>query len=241
NMNKYPFLKNLEFEDIEEHIELFCEKKTDDGYQVRGQVFALPELNLMPDEYHEVWEIQYFDDFEEEIKDYKIYLITILVLTNYVYQKRLKDEIIEKKYFNPEFGFLGNNEYEFSPFLQYYKKLKNTPMTIDMSEIKLKDSYISNLTKQGKDIILLDIDFGIFSPSLESPSQSYSSKKIYPFLVEHYSDYSSKEVLTFANFFVDSIHKTLYDVFNYRDISRYKYNEILMTIGNLGYEWINKK
>lgn len=240
-MNKYFFPKKI-FEDIEEHIELFCEKKTDDGYRVRGQVFALPELNILPDEDSGDMEIQYSDESGEKIKDYKIYFVTILVLTNDNYQKKLEKEIKLKRTFNTIFGFLGNNVFEFSSFRRYYRKPHNSPVLIDKSLIKLEDyAFIINKERQKKDLILLDIDFDILSTDSEPSSQSDSSKKIFPFLVERFSDYTAKEGITFAEYFINSVHKTLYDFFDYRCISRYKYNEILTTIGNLGYEWINKK
>lgn len=241
-MNKYPFTKNLKFDDIEEHIELFCDKKTDDGYQIRGQVFALPELNLMPDEDYEGIGIQYFDESGEEIKDYKIYLFTILVLTNDNYQKKLKEGIKLKKNFNTNFLFLGNNKYEFFLFRQYYRELHNSPITIDKSLIRLEDyTYIINKDRQKKNLILLDIDFDVLSTDSEPTSQSDSSKKIYPFLAKHFSNYPVKESNTFPEYFIIAVHRFLNDIFDYRDISSYQYREILTTIGNLGHKWINKK
>lgn len=241
-MNKYPFIKNLKFDDIEENIELFCDKKTDDGYQIRGQVFALPELNLMPDGDNDGMGIQYFDESGEEIKDYKIYLFTILVLTNDNYQKKLKEGIKLKKNFNTSFLFLGNNEYEFFLFRRYYRELHNSPIIIDKSLIRLEDyAYIINKSRQKKNLILLDIDFNVISTDSESTSQPDSSEKIYPFLAKHFSNFPVKGSDTFARGFIYAVHRFLNDIFDYRGISSYKYSEILTTIGNLGHKWINKK
>lgn len=250
-MNKYPFLKNLEFEDIEEHIEIFCGKKYKD-YYIRGQAFAVPDLIYTIDlmGYGDGdFGIDYFDEKGNEIKDFTTFVITIFTLVNDVYQERLTEKLIHKDFGKREFKFFENSIENFTYLIsKYHIDPTNKPINIKNNEIKIKEnSYLNQCIMDRKDIILYDIDLDILNPYKNKAIKKDCYSCLFPIL----TDFCWENIKdgppayfreTYVEYFINHhLPHELFENFDCVTIDQQKYWKIIDEIGNLGYKWEKEK
>ena len=140
------------------------------------------------------------------------------------------------------------------------------PISIKKEDLEIKEnSYLKKPIEEKKDIILLDMDI-IFSSILDmkliwDSIENYSKRKnikltypqkIYSFPAFNYSDIWEDEIndrkddnkFLYSHYYLDFI-KNLYDIIDrkldYQYLSRKDYLIILRNIGNLAWDWIDKK
>lgn len=137
-----------------------------------------------------------------------------------------------------------------------FKNDKITPVSVKIEDLEIKESpYIKKSIKEKKDIILLDMD--IILDNIENYEKSIDIESIYPqkiysFPALNYSDLWEYVInnlkdgsgFLFTGYKLDFI-KNLYDIvclkLDYRYLSRKDYLIILRDIGNLAWDWIDKK
>ena len=171
------------------------------------------------------------------------------------------DEFLEeaKNYYNnitPNYDILMREKSSLILTEPIFKNDKITPVSVKIEDLEIKESpYIKELVEEKKDIILLDMD--IILDNIENYEKSIDIESIYPqkiysFPALNYSDYWECVInnlkdgrgFLYTGYDLDFI-KNLYDIvclkLDYRYLSRKDYLIILRDIGNLAWDWIDKK
>ncbi|GAG18352.1 unnamed protein product, partial [marine sediment metagenome] len=133
---------------------------------------------------------------------------------------------------------------------------KIIPISIKKEDLEIKESsYLKKSIEEKKDIILLDMDIictYIENYSKKKNIESIYPQKIYSFPAFNYSDTWEDEIdeckddneFLYPHFNLDFI-KNLYDIIclelDYHHLSRADYLIILRNLGNVAWDWIEKK
>lgn len=168
------------------------------------------------------------------------------------------DEVLEK---NPNNNICNYEDFSKNAKLMILNRdilngSKIIPISIKKEDLEIKESsYLKKSIEEKKDIILLDMD--IILDNIENCSKLKNIKSIYPqkiysFPAFSYSDIWEDEIndrkhdgeFLYPHYNLDFI-KNLYDIIclelKYSHLSRSDFYVISRDIGNLAWDWINKR
>ena len=256
-MKSLEFMKEkLVFNNPVSPVEIFC-KGQYKGYYIRGQAVELSD--------------KLFYDAELDIDYVRIYYhLIVLVLVNDKYQREVSKDTIYPLHFGIFFGntqkeFLNmQNAYDLSlakeikklryeqygrdrsprELIKNRRRFENPTLMIPTNKVNIiENTYLNESIEARKDIILLSMD--IYLDRITGPGGSLITnypypKRIFPLLAYHFPWESEFEDRGIKAWF-DNLFRNEYFNFDYDYLSEKEYHRILGDIGDLSYEWIERK
>lgn len=257
-------IKNAIYDDLSlcsSYTEIFSNVKYKD-YYLRGQTIVFLDP-LYAIETHELIAVGYYDFFFFVLvnNNYQKIIKKLNYEVNYdfgIFVGNTIDEVLEK---NPNNNICNYEDFSKNAKLMILNRdalngSEIIPISIKKEDLEIKESsYLKKSIEEKKDIILLDMD--IIFDSIENSSKRKNIKltypqKIYSFPAFNYSDIWEDEIndrkddneFLYPHSNLDFI-KNLYDIIcldlDYHYLSRSDFLIILRDIGELAWEWIEKK